>query len=77
MGAALALAAAGTAQAAATPAQVVHAWSNALNANHNARDGESFAHNARVILPGIDGLLNRMHSRLFNHRCRARATSWR
>ena len=35
VGVALALAAAGTAQAAATPAQVARAWSKALNANDN------------------------------------------
>ena len=57
MGAALALAAAGTAQAAATPAQVVRAWSSALNANHNAAAANLFAHNARVIQPGVDGRL--------------------
>ena len=57
MGAALALAAAGTAQAAATPAQVVRAWSEALNANHNIAAANLFAHNARVIQPGVDGLL--------------------
>jgi len=57
VGAALALAAAGTAQAAATSAQVVHAWSKALNANHNVAAANLFAHNARVIQPGVDGLL--------------------
>jgi limonene-1,2-epoxide hydrolase len=50
----LAFAAAGTAQAAATPAQVVRAWSRALNANDNAGAARLFAHNARVVQPGID-----------------------
>ena len=54
VGAALALAAAGTAQAAATPAQVARAWSMALNANHNVAAAKLFAHNARVVQPGID-----------------------
>jgi limonene-1,2-epoxide hydrolase len=54
----LALAAAGTAQAAATPAQVVHAWSMALNANRNVAAANLFAHNARVIQPGVDVRLN-------------------
>jgi limonene-1,2-epoxide hydrolase len=50
----LALAAAGTAQAAATPAQVARAWSKALNANNNVAAANLFAHNARVIQPGLD-----------------------
>ena len=54
VGAALALAAAGTAQAAATPAQVARAWSKALNANHNVAAAKLFAHNARVVQPGVD-----------------------
>ena len=54
VGAALALAAAGTAQAAATPAQVARAWSKALNANHNAAAAKLFAQNARVVQPGVD-----------------------
>ena len=54
VGAALALAAAGTAQAAATPAQVARAWSKALNANDNAAAARLFAHNARVVQPGLD-----------------------
>ena len=54
VGAALALAAAGTAQAAATPAQVARAWSKALNANNNVAAANLFAHNARVIQPGLD-----------------------
>jgi limonene-1,2-epoxide hydrolase len=58
VGAALALAAAGTAQAAATPAQLVHAWSKALNANNNVAAAALFAHNARVIQPGVDVLLS-------------------
>jgi limonene-1,2-epoxide hydrolase len=57
VGAALALAAAGTAQAAATPAQVARAWSEALNRNDNVAAAKLFAHNARVIQPGVDGLL--------------------
>ena len=57
MGAALALAVAGTAQAAATPAQVVHAWSKALNANHNVVAANLFAHNARILQPGVDARL--------------------
>jgi limonene-1,2-epoxide hydrolase len=58
MGAVLAMAAAGTAQAAATPAQVARAWSKALNANKNAAAANLFAHNARVIQPGVDVRLN-------------------
>ena len=58
VGAALALAAAGTAQAAATPAQVVRAWSKALNANRNVAAAKLFAHNARVVQPGVDVRLN-------------------
>jgi limonene-1,2-epoxide hydrolase len=54
----LALAAAGTAQAAATPAQVARAWSKALNANRNVAAANLFAHNARVIQPGVDVVLN-------------------
>src|SRR5213078_922916 len=54
VGVALALAAAGTAQAAATPAQVARAWSKALNANHNVAAANLFAHNARVVQPGVD-----------------------
>jgi limonene-1,2-epoxide hydrolase len=50
----LASVAAGTAQAAATPAQVVRAWSRALNANDNVGAARLFAHNARVVQPGID-----------------------
>jgi limonene-1,2-epoxide hydrolase len=57
VGAALALAAAGTAQAAATPAQVARAWSKALNANHNVAAANLFAHNARVLQPGVDARL--------------------
>jgi limonene-1,2-epoxide hydrolase len=54
VGAALAMAAAGAAQGAATPAQVVHAWSKALNANDNKRAAALFALDARVVQPGID-----------------------
>ena len=57
MAAVLAMAAAGTAQAAATPAQVARAWSKALNANKNAAAAKLFAHNARVIQPGLDARL--------------------
>jgi limonene-1,2-epoxide hydrolase len=57
-GVALALAAAGTAQAAASPAEVVRAWSKALNANRNGAAASLFAHNARVIQPGVDVRLN-------------------
>ncbi len=58
VGAALALAAAGTAQAAAKPAQVARAWSKALNANNNVAAADLFALNARVIQPGLDVRLN-------------------
>jgi limonene-1,2-epoxide hydrolase len=58
VGVVLALAAARTAQAAVTPAQVVHAWSKALNANRNVAAANLFAHNARVIQPGVDVRLN-------------------
>jgi limonene-1,2-epoxide hydrolase len=54
VGAVLALAAAGSAQAAASPAQVARAWSKALNANDNVAAAKLFAHNARVIQPGVD-----------------------
>jgi limonene-1,2-epoxide hydrolase len=53
-----ALAAAGTAQAAAKPAEVVRAWSRALNSNDNEHAARLFAHNARVVQPGVDVLLN-------------------
>ena len=52
------MAAAGTAQAAAKPAEVVRAWSHALNANDNEHAARLFAHNARVVQPGVDVLLN-------------------
>jgi len=54
----LAMAAAGTAQAAATPAAVVRAWSRALNTNDNERAARLFAPNARVVQPGVDVRLN-------------------
>jgi hypothetical protein len=54
VGAALAVAAAGTAHAAATPAQVVRAWSHALNTNDNEGAARLFALNARVVQPGVD-----------------------
>ncbi len=57
VGAALAVTTAGTAQAVASPAQVVRAWSRALNANDNERAARLFAPNARVIQPGVDVLL--------------------
>ncbi len=52
------MAVAGTAQAAAKPAEVVRAWSRALNANDNEHAAQLFAHNARVVQPGVDVLLN-------------------
>ncbi len=58
VGAALALAAAGAAQAAASPAQVARAWSKALNANNNVAAAALFAHNAEVVQPGVDVRLN-------------------
>jgi limonene-1,2-epoxide hydrolase len=42
---------------AASPAQVVRAWSHALNLNHNAAAGALFARNARVVQPGVDAIL--------------------
>jgi limonene-1,2-epoxide hydrolase len=48
------LVAAGTAQAAATPEQVVRAWSHALNTNDNVGAARLFAPNARVVQPGVD-----------------------
>jgi limonene-1,2-epoxide hydrolase len=54
----LVMAAAGTAQAAATPAAVVRAWSRALNTNDNERAALLFARNARVVQPGVDVRLN-------------------
>ena len=54
----LAMAAAGTAQATATPAAVVRAWSRALNTNDNERAARLFARNARVVQPGVDVRLN-------------------
>jgi limonene-1,2-epoxide hydrolase len=60
LGAALVVAAvsAGSAGAAATPASVVRAWSNALNANENARAARLFAPGARVVQPGVDVALS-------------------
>ena len=58
------MAAAGTAQAAATPAQVVRAWSRALNANENKRAAALFAPNARVVQPGLDVRLSSKALRL-------------
>ena len=37
-----------------SPAQVVRAWSKALNANDNAAAAKLFAPGARVIQPGVD-----------------------
>ena len=61
LGAVLATAAAGTAQAAVKPADVVRAWSRALNANDNEHAARLFAMNARVVQPGVD-------VRLISHR---------
>jgi limonene-1,2-epoxide hydrolase len=59
LGAALVVAAAGSgaASAAATPAQVVRAWSTALNANHNDAAARLFARNARVLQGPLDVIL--------------------
>jgi limonene-1,2-epoxide hydrolase len=57
-GAVLAVLAVGSAQAATSPADVVRAWSRALNANDNERAAQLFAPNARVIQPGVDVRLN-------------------
>ena len=56
LGAALVVAAAGSGAARATrsPEQVVRAWSAALNANRNEDAARLFAHDARVIQPGVD-----------------------
>lgn len=54
VGAAVAVTAVGTAHAAPSPAQVVRAWSRALNANDNERAARLFAPNARVVQPGVD-----------------------
>ena len=58
VGAVLAVAAAGPAQAALKPAEVVRAWSRALNSNDNEHAARLFAHNARVVQPGVDVRLN-------------------
>ena len=51
----------------ASPAQVVRAWSRALNANDNAAAAALFAPNARVVQPGLDALLtSRMLATEFN-----------
>ena len=60
LGAVLVVAAAGSGAATAatrpaSPAAVARAWSKALNANDNAAAAELFAHNARVVQPGVDG----------------------
>jgi limonene-1,2-epoxide hydrolase len=47
------MAAAGTAEAVVTPAQVVRAWSKALNANDNAGAAALFAPGARVEQAGF------------------------
>jgi limonene-1,2-epoxide hydrolase len=39
---------------AASPAQVVRAWSRALNANDNVAAAALFARGARVVQPGVD-----------------------
>jgi limonene-1,2-epoxide hydrolase len=54
LGAVLFVVAAGTAQATATPEQVVRAWSHALNTNDNVAAARLFAMNARVVQPGVD-----------------------
>jgi limonene-1,2-epoxide hydrolase len=58
----LAVAAAGSGAAigatqAASPAQVVRAWSHALNLNHSAAAAALFAPNAHVVQPGVDAVL--------------------
>lgn len=58
----LAVAAAGSGAAiaagrTATPAQVVRAWSKALNANDNRAAAALFAPNAHVVQPGVDARL--------------------
>jgi limonene-1,2-epoxide hydrolase len=58
LGAVLFVVTAGTAQATATPEQVVRAWSHALNTNDNAGAARLFAPNARVVQPGVDVLLS-------------------
>jgi limonene-1,2-epoxide hydrolase len=53
----VAAAGSGAAQAAprpASPAQVVRAWSKALNANRNEAAARLFALGARVVQPGVD-----------------------
>jgi limonene-1,2-epoxide hydrolase len=42
----------------ASPAAVARAWSKALNENDNVAAARLFAHNARVVQPGLDGLLS-------------------
>ena len=56
LGAALVAAAtgAGAARAARSPAQVVRAWSAALNADRNEAAARLFAKNARIVQPGVD-----------------------
>ena len=54
LGAVLFVVATGTAQATATPEQVVRAWSHALNTNDNVAAARLFAPNARVVQPGVD-----------------------
>jgi limonene-1,2-epoxide hydrolase len=53
-GAVLAVAAPGSASAMGKPAQVVRAWSAALNRNDNERAARLFASGARVVQPGVD-----------------------
>ena len=45
-------------QAALKPAEVVRAWSRALNANDNEHAARLFGRNARVVQPGVDVRLN-------------------
>jgi limonene-1,2-epoxide hydrolase len=54
LGAVLFVVGVGTAQATATPEQVVRAWSHALNTNDNVAAARLFAPNARVVQPGVD-----------------------
>jgi limonene-1,2-epoxide hydrolase len=44
----------GAAAATRSPAQVVRAWSRALNANRNAAAARLFARDARVVQAGVD-----------------------
>jgi limonene-1,2-epoxide hydrolase len=50
----VAAAGSGAASAARSPAQVVRAWSAALDANRNGAAARLFAPGARVVQPGVD-----------------------